>query len=398
MRRYFRFVASLGLSAIASTSLGCRPGPASSPPLHPESVWSPFLHGTKATAVDPTRYRGPLFALRTEDASPRSVPLDGAVWIRCALEVPYRFESLAPKTKVVDIADLASLARFFPVTYPELRPFIESGQPLRVVYEVTGRFVVDVPSPRAASIVCPAATHHVKAIAVGAYRVMVGVDGSNESGAVELADVRTDTHGRPAMCKTAKSVTPLAGCTVPLAYELVPIPGHDPNRKMRLDESAGPEHLPRAETMPGATQLSDGPSVTAGFEDCYAGFKTTGDAKQDLATLTARCGEPTGMVPHSEVLSGWQAATAEVARYTVTFEAGQCYRAFGVGGEGVRDLDMGWHDPRGRLIARDVRPDGWAVVSPNGPTCVNESGEYELVVSVEGGQGAFAVQVWRVER
>ena len=105
------------------------------------------------------------------------------------------------------------------------------------------------------------------------------------------------------------------------------------------------------------------------------------------------------MVPHSELIAGWQAAAAEVARYEVPVEPGQCYRAFGVAGEGVRDLDMGLYDPAGRLVARDVRPDAWAVVSSDGPVCVpEEGGPYELVVSVEAGQGTFAVQVWRVER
>ena len=361
--------------------------------MHPESVWAPHLHETPSDAVDQTRYRGNLFAARTNDSSSGS-----AVWIRCPLQVPYRFEHIEPRTENVDIADTQTLSRFFPLHHQDLRTVVEAGHALRVSYVVTGRFVLDVPSPRAASIVCPAATHHVRSVLVGAFQVRVHGGQGGDGGGVSSADVRTDTRGRPGACEQIRSATPVAGCTVPLAFDLSPIAGHDPNRKVRADELAKSEHVPAERTMPGALRHAEQLPVTAGFADCYAGFQLTGDAAQDLSSLTSRCGTPTGMVPHSEVLAGWQAESADVARYSVPIEAGNCYRAFGVGGEGIRDLDMGLHDPAGQLVARDVRPDAWAIVSPDEPVCVQQSGSYELIVSVEAGQGDFAVQVWRVER
>jgi hypothetical protein len=322
--------------------------------------------------------------------------MDRAQWVRCPLEVAYRFERIPSTAMRVDIADLDTLTRFFPVGHAELRSHIQAGRVVRVDYEVTGRFVLEVPSPRAAAIVCPGATHHVRSIAVGAYQLEIGVERTPDE-AVASGDRQKQTHGRLGWCKTDGTALPSEECAVPLAYELSLIPDHDPKAELAVGEKAGPEHLPRTDTMPGASDRR-GRRVEAGFEDCFAGFRPTGQAGEDLGEMMSRCGEPTGMVPHSEVLTGWQAATGEVSRYGVQFEAGSCYRAFGVGGGGVRDLDMGWHDPTGRLIARDVRPDAWAVVPSVGPICAQNSGSFELVVSVEQGEGTFAVQVWRVDR
>lgn len=381
--------------ALAFVAAGCGTSSAGKQAaLRPASVWAPHLHERPAGAVDPSRYRGTLFTVHARDAS-----FTGAAWIRCPLQVSYRFESIEPRTEIVDIADTQTLARFFPVHDQDLLDLVVAGHALRVTYVVSGRFVLDVPSPRAASIVCPAATHHVRSVLVGAYRMETWGSEDVAGGAgVISADVRADTRGRPAACGQIRSALPVSGCTVPLAFELSPVPGHDPDRKMRADELARPENVPTESSMPGALRRSEQPPVTAGFRDCHAGFQLTGDAARDLATLTDRCGAPTGMVAHSEVLTGWQADTADVARYTVPVESGSCYRAFGVGGEGIRDLDMGLHDPTGRLVARDVRPEPWAILSPEEPVCVRDSGSYELVVSVEAGQGDFAVQVWRLER
>lgn len=321
--------------------------------------------------------------------------MDRAQWVRCPLQVAYRFERIPATAMRVNISDLDTLTRFFPVGHAELRSHVQAGRVVRVDYEVTGRFVVEVPSLRAAAIACPGATHHVRSIAVGAYQVEIGVE--QESEAVGSGDRQRERHGRPGWCKTERSALPSEECAVPLAYELSLIPGHAPEAKVTVAEKAGPEHLPSTGTMPGALERR-APLVEAGFDDCFAGFHPTGQAGEDLGELMLRCGEPTGMVPHSEVLTGWQAATGEVSRYGVQFEAGSCYRAFGVGGSGVRDLDMGWHDPLGQLIARDIRPDAWAVVPSDGPVCAQSSGSFELVVSVERGQGIFAVQVWRVDR
>lgn len=379
----------MGTLLLAAT-VSCGGQPATRP--DPASAWLGPLRGEEASAVDGTRYRGALFALRAGRS-----PGDEAVWVRCALEVPYRFEAMPPTRVEVIVPNMEATGELLPGSRGAVMPLVQAGTPVRVTYQVVGRFVLDVPSVRAASIVCPAATHHVRSIAVGAYRVVVGA--GKGDGPVVSGDVQGETHGRPSRCVGPRSSSPVEGCTVPLAYELVSIVGHDPQSKLRVEDLAGPEHMPRSETMPGVRVRQDERKRPgAGHADCAAGFEPSGDAGLDLEALVARCGRPTGMVPHSEVLAGWQAATGDVSRYTVTFEAGQCYRAFGVGGGGVQDLDMGWHDPRGALVARDVRPDTWAAVPSEGPLCAPESGDFELMVSVERGQGAFAVQVWRVDR
>ena len=388
-----------GLLALLATQ-GCGAGVGSvneaSATLRPEVVWGPHL-GNEASGEEldagAQRYRGVLFALRASDAS-----LDGAVWIRCKLEVSYRYEPAPAGPVRVEIRSLEDLVRFFPASQQELRPGIEAGQPLRIEYAIAGRFVVDAPSPRAASIVCPAATHYVNKIAVGAYRVVEGeplpvganaIDGATE----RFGDVRTETVGRLTSCSTPGVKGPTEGCVFPLAFDLRAIPGHDPAQKLRLDEIAGRGDFPSVDTMPGSSVAG---AARVGFEACHLTFRPTGDVTRDLATLTALCGAPTGMVPHSEVLTGWQAASSEASTYGMRFEAGGCYRAFGVGGSTVQDLDMAWRDTTGKVLARDVRPDGWAVLAPAGPTCVEKAGDYELAVSVERGQGPFAVQVWRL--
>ena len=343
----------------------------------PSSFWLGPLRDTKAASVDPIRYRGKLFAIRMTQ------PAGETTWIRCALEVPYRYEAVAPITKTIELPNVEATRQLLPASGEALVALLQAGTPVRLHYQIVGRFVVDTESPRSASIVCPSATHYVRSIALGTYRIIVGAEKSVN--AVISADTQRDTFGRMPSCATLAPSSPKEGCTVPLAVQLSRIEGHDASAKMRTGDIAKLDHVPRAETMPWIQVNSLSSDQPQAPSQCTAGFELIGDVDQDI-----------GMVAHSEVLTGQQGATDEQARYIVKLQAGQCYRAFGVGGPGVQDLDMGWNSPDGSSIAWDTGPEAWSIAPIHGPLCAPSSGEYELVVSVERGQGAFAVQVWRV--
>lgn len=127
---------------------------------------------------------------------------------------------------------------------------------------------------------------------------------------------------------------------------------------------------------------------------CYRLFQPQGDARADLARLTAQCGRPTGLVPVTPVRDGEpQAAEDAVERFVFRARAGRCYRIFAVGAPDVTDLDVAVLDARGNLAAADLSHDRWPVVPPRGPLCFDKEGVYTIEVGVIQGSGGYALQV-----
>jgi hypothetical protein len=92
---------------------------------------------------------------------------------------------------------------------------------------------------------------------------------------------------------------------------------------------------------------------------------------------------------------GEQDERSAAERFPVRLRAGACYRAFGVGGRGVVELDMALRTPQGVIVARDLQPGPWSVLTSGGPVCVDTTGDYKLWVAVERGKGRYAGQLWQ---
>lgn len=76
-------------------------------------------------------------------------------------------------------------------------------------------------------------------------------------------------------------------------------------------------------------------------------------------------------------------------------QPGWCYKLVGVGGEGIRDLDLRIYDGHDVLVQRDTTQDAEPQVGIDSPVCPAEAASYRIEVRAQSGSGAFAVQVYR---
>jgi hypothetical protein len=148
-----------------------------------------------------------------------------------------------------------------------------------------------------------------------------------------------------------------------------------------------------APALPNPMLVTD--SVHGGkFESCYQGFHASGVVEKDLAQMTAMCGPPNSMKPVSPVFQGNQSQKDPIARYTFKGEMGRCYRIFSASDRTIQDMDMAMLDPDKNVVGHDTNEDAFPMLNPDGPFCVTRPGQYTVLVSVEKGQGKYALQVW----
>jgi hypothetical protein len=92
--------------------------------------------------------------------------------------------------------------------------------------------------------------------------------------------------------------------------------------------------------------------------------------------------------------AGEQAASAKPQTFRWKAQAGHCYRAYGVGGAGIKNLDLLVVDGGGAALGQDGSDDATPVVLDAGSICFKQDDDAAVVVSVGDGSGAFAVEVW----
>ena len=140
------------------------------------------------------------------------------------------------------------------------------------------------------------------------------------------------------------------------------------------------------------------PPQRVAYDQCYKGFRVTGNSERDVAALGERCGAPCGMIPLSGIMSDTQDESDNVDVYGITLSNERCYRFFAVGESSISDLDSAIADASGNVLLRDVFNDAAPILGPERPFCPNESGRYKFVVSVASGTGTFHFQVWQGPR
>ena len=82
-------------------------------------------------------------------------------------------------------------------------------------------------------------------------------------------------------------------------------------------------------------------------------------------------------------------AEGKEARVSVDLGA-QCVTLVGIGGDGVRDIDVTLVDPSGSLVAHDTTHEPQAVVR----ACLDAPGTYTLVVRMAQGSGGYVAATW----
>jgi hypothetical protein len=85
----------------------------------------------------------------------------------------------------------------------------------------------------------------------------------------------------------------------------------------------------------------------------------------------------------------------EVKTIPVPFVPG-CYRIIGVGGTGLKDVDLLLKDQGGKIVAADETPnDTFPMIHPNKEFCVDTVQFLNLSIVVKKGSGEVAGEVWK---
>ncbi len=126
---------------------------------------------------------------------------------------------------------------------------------------------------------------------------------------------------------------------------------------------------------------------------CTSAFAATARAeissllRSQLAQRAAK--KAPGSEPVGTPIGGYLSSRQSITGY-VTMEPGRCYIILGVGGQGVRDLDLALHDPNGKRVATDLGFDPTPLVQH----CAKRPGAFKLDATVKRGSGEVAVQAY----
>jgi hypothetical protein len=136
--------------------------------------------------------------------------------------------------------------------------------------------------------------------------------------------------------------------------------------------------------------------VNVGFSPVSANWVTNGYAEQDFVSyhMSLRARQfAAGYMPITQL---FRSSMGQGQRQYVTVNAqpGRCYRIIGVGGAGVRDLDLRLRDMNGNVLDQDVATDNFPVLGLQRPLCLNWSGTFQIEVIMYSGGGEFGVQAF----
>ena len=191
----------------------------------------------------------------------------------------------------------------------------------------------------------------------------------------------TATSPSVASAAPSASVAPASSTTAAEPEDL------DPN------ESSAPITMPPLLTK--ATAKSSFPKKTIGDRECWQGTELSGDAKQDYATLVAKCGAPTGSLEYAKPVVGHLHHLKDKRdTYMLKLLGGYCYRYFGVADSTIKDLDI-LVEKNGALVADDKTTSPVAIVEADKQWCQDVDVEYSFHIEVDGvGKGNYVFGVW----
>ncbi len=128
---------------------------------------------------------------------------------------------------------------------------------------------------------------------------------------------------------------------------------------------------------------------------CYVGAKMKGAPSEILTELTDKCGAPTGMIPMTPVITGYQRKEDKPELYRVILSDKECYRFLAIGDGAIENIVAKVLDPDLKEIAVDLDVDRVKVLAPKKAICPKTSGLHAVWVSVAAGQGRYVLQGFR---
>ena len=128
---------------------------------------------------------------------------------------------------------------------------------------------------------------------------------------------------------------------------------------------------------------------------CHSSYAVAASA--DVATsvdqMAKGCADTTRM--HMiDSFKGSQAATNPPQSFKFHADANHCYRAYAVAASGISDLDLLIKDSAGAVAGEDSTDDPTPVTLEDGAVCFKVADDATVMVSIGGGAGAYAGQIW----
>jgi hypothetical protein len=215
--------------------------------------------------------------------------------------------------------------------------------------------------------------------------------------AARAARLFGEMQRRGALCVSLVIVAACGGDRPPPMTELPPPVATAPSPPPQVPSS--PDSIPVA-AAPSASANALSTSSTKvdakhGWSACHDASKRGGPPEASVDALANGCAKATGLKRLGETIVAERATSGGApASYPLPAKAGHCYRAFGQGDQGVRDLDLALIDSTGVIAAEDETESPTAVLLVDGALCFKIDDAATIAVRVESGKGKYAIQLW----
>jgi len=197
------------------------------------------------------------------------------------------------------------------------------------------------------------------------------------------------------------SLALVAACGVDRAPPMIALPP-----PVADDPSGLPPPPSSLDAIPVAPSASAAPLDTAkvatkhdaAWATCHEAFKHGGSPSAAVEALAGGCAKATGLKLWGDTIVAAQSVGGGApASFPLLAKAGHCYRVFGRGDVGVKDLDVAIVDSAGAVAAEDSTDSPTAVVLADGAVCFKVDDAATVAVRVESGKGKYAIQIWSDE-
>ncbi|HEY2518208.1 MAG TPA: hypothetical protein VGI39_45380 [Polyangiaceae bacterium] len=135
--------------------------------------------------------------------------------------------------------------------------------------------------------------------------------------------------------------------------------------------------------------------TNAAWAPCHSSYAaaTSADLSASADQLAKGCADTTRM-HFIDSFKGTQAANNPPQSFKFHADANHCYRAYAVAASGITDLDLLIKDSAGAVAGEDSTDDPTPVTLEDGAVCFKEADDATVMVSIGGGAGAYAGQIW----
>jgi hypothetical protein len=123
---------------------------------------------------------------------------------------------------------------------------------------------------------------------------------------------------------------------------------------------------------------------------CHTSVRPSRDLAAEVSARGKACEKATKMHPVGAVLKGTQGAGDPHQEFPLRAEAKHCYRVYLAADDQVVDVGILVRDSSGDVAGEDAG----LVLLEDGGVCFDAADDAKVIVTVGGGKGSYALQVW----